>query len=105
LIWGIDNAGVLGVLLMLISFRFLSNVLGFTSSMIFVNNSVHTSKLGITNGLALMCASLARACGPFLTGAIWSWTATYGSILFLSLSSFFFLPSGLNDPIDSCFPL
>eukprot|EP01104_Vermistella_antarctica_P003012 TRINITY_DN1318_c0_g1_i2.p1 TRINITY_DN1318_c0_g1~~TRINITY_DN1318_c0_g1_i2.p1 ORF type:complete len:745 (-),score=181.09 TRINITY_DN1318_c0_g1_i2:1897-4131(-) len=44
----------------------------FVPVMVFVNNSVPTHNLGTVNGVGQACASLARAIGPALGGAIWS---------------------------------
>jgi MFS family permease len=46
--------------------------LSFTAVMIMINNSVFDHHLGAANGLGQCLASLARAIGPAVGGALWS---------------------------------
>lgn len=67
------NVIVTWILLSLIGvMRGVTAVVAFTVVTIQVNHSVYDRHLGLVNGLGQSLASLARACGPALGGALWS---------------------------------
>lgn len=71
------NNVVTWVLLSLIGvMRGVTAVVAFTVVTIQVNHSVFDRHLGFVNGLGQSLASLARACGPALGGALWSLSMT-----------------------------
>ena len=83
----------------------ISACVSFTANMIMLNNSVFDPHLGAINGLGQSLASLARAIGPAIGGALWSlstqitpfinFTAIFlGLCLCLSIN--YYLPDTVN---------
>ena len=62
------------VLMSILSLKMIFSALAFLATMVMVNNSVSTVHLGAINGLGQTFASLARAVGPALGGALWSFS-------------------------------
>ncbi|RKP36489.1 major facilitator superfamily domain-containing protein, partial [Dimargaris cristalligena] len=59
--------------------RVCGSTFGFTSVNMLINNSVpNREALGTVNGFAQSVGSLARAIGPMLAGAAWSWSLVNG---------------------------
>jgi len=52
------------------------HVVGFTATVLCVNNSAKAHLRGAINGLAQSVASAVRAIGPVLGGIVWSWSVT-----------------------------
>lgn len=57
--------------------------LSFTPMMLLVNNSAPRSSLGAVNGLGQSMASIARAVGPAVGGALWS-VGTVTSFIYIN---------------------
>eukprot|EP00754_Rhynchopus_humris_P022442 Rhum_TRINITY_DN14791_c0_g1::Rhum_TRINITY_DN14791_c0_g1_i4::g.116044::m.116044 len=56
----------------------------FTLQFIFINNSVKQRSRGEANGIAMAVASLFKALGPFVVGAVFAWSISAERILVLS---------------------
>ena len=56
----------------------------FTLQFIFINNSVKQGSRGEANGIAMAVASLFKALGPFVVGAVFAWSISAERILILS---------------------
>ncbi len=57
-----------------LALRRFANVVAFTSINIIISNAAPQSKLGIVNGLGVMCASFLKSVGPILAGSLWSFS-------------------------------
>lgn len=69
----------IGVYLCLL-WKITFHVLAFPSNAILLTNSApSTLVLGVINGVAASTASLARACGPTVTGMVHAWGLEFGS--------------------------
>lgn len=72
----LQTIGIYTCLLWKITFH----VLAFPSNAILLTNSApSTLVLGVINGVAASTASLARACGPTVTGMVHAWGLEFGS--------------------------
>ena len=73
----LQKIGIYVCLLWKITFH----VLAFPSNAILLTNSApSTLVLGVINGVAASTASLARACGPTVTGVLHAWGLEFGSM-------------------------
>mgnify|MGYP001052985181 CR=1 FL=1 len=70
----VTDSGLWALVLSNLVLRGLCGVTIFTSVMTFVNNSVPRDRMGRANGLGQTWAALARAIGPTVAGAFWSFT-------------------------------
>jgi MFS family permease len=93
------------LLLVCVVMKNVTSCITFTSNMIMINNSVFDPYLGAVNGLGQSLASLARAVGPALGGALWSVSVQISPFvnfvaIFLGLCSClsinFYLPDAVN---------
>jgi hypothetical protein len=62
-----------------VSYRQCCLTMAFTTIMVIVNNSVPAARLGEANGIAQAFASLARGVGPWMGGALWSFSLSLES--------------------------
>ncbi|CAG8438734.1 8723_t:CDS:2 [Ambispora leptoticha] len=62
------------ILLITLGVRYFLNVFGYTSILIVITNSAPRNVLGTVNGIGQTIASFARAVGPALGGALWTWS-------------------------------
>lgn len=83
-----------------------------TSSMVILNLSASEETLGAVNGVGQMLASLARAVGPAICGAVWAFSVKFNFLghqslpfVFLACGSLltFYLCAFLDIPLDSLY--
>jgi MFS family permease len=63
----------------IVSYRVCCLTMAFTTVMVLMNNSVEPARLGEVNGIAQAWAALARGVGPWMGGALWSFSSTLHS--------------------------